>query len=412
VKWLVLAAFLLAGWAAFLMANRSRQSQASAASQVVPTVAVQAATVDRVIRLNGGTSAIRFTSLKMPRLRGGRSMLTLTHLTKGGVQVKKGDVIASIDSTRQLENLEEAGDVLDQAQANLRRRIAQRQVDVENLQQNLRSRKAAMDKAVQDYRVYEVKTAIDKELLKLQVDQTTAQYQQAEQSQAYQEVSIAADIAAFELFYKRLELRRDRIVEDLKHFTFVAPMDGLAVVLTLHRGGANPVQYQLGDAVTPGMEFVKIVDLSSMQLEAVVNQVEAREIKVGMPARVELDAFPAVKLSGSVYSITPMAVASRVGSMHVRTVSVKVRIDGVDPRLMPDMSGSATIPIARREEVLAVPLEALHSENGVQFVYVETAEGFAKQDIEIGLRSATSAEVVSGLTAGQRVALTKPSAVL
>jgi hypothetical protein len=127
---------------------------------------------------------------------------------------------------------------------------------------------------------------------------------------------------------------------------------------------------------------------------------------------VELDAYPAVKLPGSVYSITPMAVANRVGSMHVRTVSIKVRIDGVDPRLMPDMSGSATIPIARREEVLAVPLEALHFENGAQFVYVQTAEGFARQDVEIGLRSATSAEVTSGLTAGQRVALSKPSADL
>jgi multidrug resistance efflux pump len=430
VKWVVILAVLLAGLAAYSLASRVPQSQKSSALAGVSTAVVENGTVERVMRLTGQTSARNFASIKMPQLRGGRgggggqqgggggvdrggggganSGLTLKELVAGGAQVKKGDSLAVIDNTTYLENLDSAEDNLSQSQADLKRQEAQRQISVESLQQNLRSLKAAMDKAVQDYKASETKNSVDQELLKLQVDQTTAQYKQAQGSLALQQDSIAADMVIYEISYKKLLLSRDRIADSLKNFTFYAPMDGLTVVQTFNRAGSNQVQYQVGDSINPGQAFLKIVDPSSMQLEATASQLESRKLRIGQQARIQLDAFQGVDFPGTVYSVGAMATAGSSGSLYVRSVSVKVQIKGLDARLIPDLSGAATVTVESKPNVLKIPLAALHTEAGKDYVYVRTAQGFDRQDVQTGVRSATHAEVISGLTSGQRVALSTP----
>ncbi len=410
VRWVAAFVVAVAGLTAYLLANRVPQAQRKLALEAVDTARVQLGAVDQVLRLTGQTSARRYASVSMPRLRGGRMTLTLTQLVTGGTAVKKGDIVAALNTEEMIAEVEDANEDMDRAQADLKRRQAQQQAEMESLQQSLRLYKSAMDKAIQEARSSEVQTTIQQELLTLQVDQTTTQYKQAQQSEALKEDSIAADTVIAEINYKREQRNHDRHATDLGHATFFAPLDGLAVVQTLNRGGSNQVQYQVGDDINPGRDFLRIVDLSSMQLEATASQVESRSLRVGQPATVELDAFKGVSFPASIYSVGAMASAGTFGSYYVRTVPVKVQIQGADPRLIPDMSGAATIKLEHKENVLTVPLEALHSETGRIYVYVRTAKGFAKQEVGIGLRSATSAEVISGLTAGQQVALTTPPA--
>ncbi len=106
-----------------------------------------------------------------------------------------------------------------------------------------------------------------------------------------------------------------------------------------------------------------------------------------------------------------MASADAFGGFYVRTVPVKVRIEGVDPRLIPDLSGEAAVVVNHKQSALTIPSEALHVDGGKNYVYVETATGFVRQDVELGVQSPAKVEVVSGLTAGQRVALQTPETV-
>jgi hypothetical protein len=74
------------------------------------------------------------------------------------------------------------------------------------------------------------------------------------------------------------------------------------------------------------------------------------------------------------------------------------------------MSGAAEVLVERQENKPLVPLEAIQSEGSRSFVYVRTGPQFEKRYIQMGLRSATEAVVLSGLNTGDRVALTKPPA--
>lgn len=409
VIWLVLTAVILAGLAAYLLANRPPQAQGQAPVTAVPTVAVRVGTLERRVRVAGQTSARNFAVITVPvfRGRGGQSGLSLTKLVSGGTRVKTGDIVAEIDPQTYVEQLDDLDDTISQSQADLRRLKASNAYQWESLQQSLRSARAVMERATLDYKAADVKTPIEQELLKLSMDEAMAAYKQSLASEGFRRTDFECDMRLSEISYTRLQRRRERLASDIRNFTFKASMDGLAVVQSFQRG-ADMAQYQVGDSVTPGRSFLKIVDTSTMQLEARANQTETSEIRVGQPATVTLDAFPELTFRGKVYSIGAMAMQGQRESYYIRTVPLTVQIQGEDSRLIPDLSGAADVVVGRRENALIIPLHTVRSEGGKDFVFLKTATGFEKRQVEVGLEGAADAAIVSGLAAGDEVALTEP----
>jgi multidrug resistance efflux pump len=328
-------------------------------------------------------------------------------LVTGGTRVKTGDIVAEIDPQTYVEQLDDLDDTISQSEADLRRQKASNALQWESLQQDLRSARAEMERTTLDYKAADVKTPIEQELLKLSMDEAAAAYKQLLASEGFRRTDFECDLRLAEISHTQLQRRRERLALDIQHFTFKALMEGLAVVQSFQRG-ADMAQYQVGDTVTPGRSFLKIVDTSTMQLEARANQTETSEIRVGQPATVTLDAFPELTFQGKVYSIGAMAMQGQRESYWVRTVPLMVQIRGEDSRLIPDLSGAAEVVVGRRENALMIPLQAVHSEGGKDFVFLKTATGFEKRQIEVGLEGAADVAVVSGLAAGDEVALTTP----
>jgi multidrug efflux pump subunit AcrA (membrane-fusion protein) len=412
VVWLVLGGVAMAIGAVYLLANRTPQQGTPAAVASVPTVVVSLGTLDRTIMVAGETHARNFAAIKVPvqRGRGGGSSLTLIHMAEGGAEVKKGDVVAEIDPERLRQQIDDYEDTISQSEANLRTQKAQQAVDWENLQQTVRSAKASLDRATHDFRAAEVKTDIERELLKLSLDEAQATYKQQLEALPLKDISLSADTRTQEISYSQQLKQRARLQTDLKNYTFLAPMDGMVVVQSFNRQGSRDMtQYQVGDDVRPGSVFLRVVDTSSMQVEGQANQAETSELRAGQPATVTLDAFPGVKFPGRVYSLGAMAAQGWRDNYYVRTVPVTVQIEGRDPRVIPDLSAVAQVRVARKENVLMAPLQTIHVEGDKNFVYVRGPEGFEKREVQIGLESATHAEIVSGLKAGDRVALSIPA---
>jgi len=408
----VLIGIIIAGWGAYLLASRPVQSKKAAAVEAVPTVEVRPGTLLQTLRVAGQTSARGYASIIVARFRGqpgmGRGGLVLTRLAPGGSTVKVGDVVAELDTESMLNTIDDLRSNLDQSMLDLNRLKATLSLDWTALNQTVQAARAARDRAVWDYKAAEVKTPIEQELLRLSMEQAEAQYKQQQESLAFKQVSQAAMFRMSELGYQRQQLRYKQSLNDLAGFTFRAPMDGLVVLQTVERSGGTMAQYAVGDSVNPGRAFMKIVDTSTMQLEARASQTEARLIRVGMPAIVTLDAFPGVTFPGKVYGVGAMAVQGMFENFYVRTVTVNVQIQGKDPRLIPDMSGAAEVLLERQENKPVVPLEAVQSDGGRSFVYVRRGLRFEKQYIELGLRNSTQAIVLSGLSAGDRVATVTP----
>jgi multidrug efflux pump subunit AcrA (membrane-fusion protein) len=389
-----------------------RQTQQSAAVQtVVHTFRVAPVSFERTIRAAGSTSARNFANITAPMMRGpdaGRALVLLS-VAKPGAMVKKGDLLAEIDPQGIRDHADDVHALVLQAEGDVRKRKADQEIEKDTLRQTLTQAKATLDKARLDFSAEDIRMPIDKELLKLSVDEAEATYKELLQEVKIQAAGQAAEIRILELTRDRHYRHWDRHRTDVERFKIYAPMNGLVVMQSIWRGG-DMGQVQIGDQLSPGQPFMKIVDTSSMQLEATVNQVESEGIRIGQQAQVHFDAFPDMVLKGHVYSIGALAVGGWRQNYYIRAVPVNIAIQSSDPRLIPDLSASANIEMEVRDSALAVPQEAVFRENGKPAVFVKQGDGFQERDVQLGPRNNTQVAVLAGLTAGEEIALQRPSA--
>jgi multidrug efflux pump subunit AcrA (membrane-fusion protein) len=168
-------------------------------------------------------------------------------------------------------------------------------------------------------------------------------------------------------------------------------------------------QVQEGDQVSPGQPFMKVVDTSSMQLDATVNQVDGEALRIGQSAIMRFDAFPALRMEGRIAALGAMGVGGWRQNYYIRSIPVRVAIEGNDPRVIPDLSGSADVILEEEPNALLAPLEAVHSQGGKDFVYVRNGQRFERREVQLGKRNDVQVAVVSGLKAGEEVALSEPA---
>ena len=323
---------------------RPQQAVQYGTGQIVSTApAIPAAPGETVIRVSGQTSARNYALITVPMFRGpdSRADLTLLRTAKPGSFVKKGDVVCEFDPQSVIDHLDDTRDQVQQAQNEVGKKKAQQDIEWEGLQQNLRIAKADMDRALLDLKAAEVKTEIERELLKLAADEAQAAYKQLAADVQRKRISQQADLRVTEIDFRKQEIHLQRHVQDLERFKVTSPIAGLAVMGQVFRGEMR--QIQEGDQVFPGQQIMKIVDLSSMQVDGWVSQADASRLRVGQTAVVGLDAFPGLKFEGKIVSMGALAVKGIWDTYFIRNVPVQITIHGQDPRLIPDLSAWAEV---------------------------------------------------------------------
>lgn len=402
IGWLLAA--LVLGGAAYRYATRPAQDPAAAIA-AVRTAKVEQAPVVRTLRVSGQTSARSFSQLTAPVLRGPEARaLVLMYLAPNGTWVRKGQKIAEIDGQSMQDHVDDLAETIRQAKADIENRKVQQAVEWTNLEQTLRVRKSALDKARLDFQAAEVRTDVEREILKLAVEENEARYNQELKSAQQRKEVHRAELRILEISEERHSRHRNRHLIDLTRFTLQAPTDGLFVVQTIFRGGDSQA-IQAGDQLSPGQPFAKIVDPRTMQLEAQINQAETSELRIGQTVDVAFDAFPGLKLPGSIYSIGALAVSGGRSGYYIRAVPVRIAIQGADARVIPDLSASGDVQLGKNDGGVRVPLAALRTEGGKPVAYVRTTQGFEKRPVEIAARNNTFAAIASGLRAGEEVRL-------
>jgi len=405
---LLLAVVVVA--AIYYLWPRQRVQTKPVAAPVIHTARIEKGALRRTMRLTGTTVAGRYANIAAPLLRGPESgrALVLMSLIKSGSWAKKGQVVAQIDGQSAKDHIEDVNATIQTAESDIKKRIADQAIESESMQQALTQMKAKLDKARLDAGAAEVRTVIDQELMKLSVEEYEAEYKEQLANIRTNELSQRAELRILELTRDRHVRHRDRHAVDLQKFTIRAPMDGLVVMQTIFRGG-DMGQIQEGDQVAPNQPFMKIVDPTSMQVDARINQVESEYIRIGQEATVRFDAFPDIRLKGRVFSLGALAVGGWRSNYYIRTVPVVLQLLEQDTRVIPDLSASADVVAETQPDAVLVPLEAVQAEGGAQVVYVKTASGFARRQVKLGLRNNIQAEVLEGLRAGEEVALQRPT---
>ncbi|MFO8014050.1 MAG: efflux RND transporter periplasmic adaptor subunit [Phycisphaerae bacterium] len=223
------------------------------------------------------------------------------------------------------------------------------------------------------------------------------------------------DTAETDLENKREALRLEetnleKVREQLAATTITAPQPGMVVFDTGRGRRRDDEPLEAGSTVRHQQELIKLPDLSEMNVEVRLHESVVKQVDTGDRALVRIDALPEARLMGSVTKIAVMPDRTNWWlNPGLKTYTTEVTLDETPEGLKPGMSAQVEILIDRRDDVLQVPISAVHIEKGFQVVYVDGPSGIETRRVTVGLSNQRRAEIVEGLKAGERVYLYRPT---
>ncbi|MDQ6872854.1 MAG: efflux RND transporter periplasmic adaptor subunit [Gemmatimonadota bacterium] len=168
----------------------------------------------------------------------------------------------------------------------------------------------------------------------------------------------------------------------LEDATVTAPTNGTIIEKPVSLG---MVITSATSSASGGTTILRMADLSKVRMRAFVNETDIGNVKPAQVATVTVDAFPNRRFVGIVEQVEPSAVVQSSVTMF----PVLVSLENFDGALKPGMNGQVTMEIARHDNVLAVPSDAVRSSRDASTV--APVLGVSPDSIKAALASARAA---------------------
>jgi macrolide-specific efflux system membrane fusion protein len=168
-------------------------------------------------------------------------------------------------------------------------------------------------------------------------------------------------------------------------------------------GGGTGSSSTSSGASSSGSGFVTLVRLEQLNLDVAFSESDIGKLKVGQAATVSINALADVELAARVTSIGTLPDSSG----DVVEYPVTLTLKQMDRRLKPGMTASADAVVSQVEGVVSVPSQAISQGPGGATVTVVSDDGEQeRRSVTTGVEGDTATEIVSGLSAGDRVVIT------
>ena len=300
-------------------------------------------------------------------------------LIEEGRTVREGQILAHLDDTQPRAAL-----ALAEAQlVSARKAAAEDQARLQQAELTLGRRQQLLkEKVVSKAEVDEAQSEV--ESLKARIGYTT------------QQVGVAES---------QVNLQKTNLVDMVVR----APFSGVVISKDAQPG-------EMISPVSAGGGFTRtgigtIVDMSSLEVEVDVNEAFIGRVTSGQKVEAVLDAYQDWRIPAKVITTIPTADRAK------NTVKVRIAFDALDPRILPDMgvkvsflrdepAGAAAVQAAPR---VLLPKAAIRTADGRSLIFVVKDDRVERRAISVGLDIGDQVEVLSGVTAGERVVVDVPA---
>jgi len=328
----------------------------------------------------------------------------ITDLIPEGTRVKKGDYVAALDKSTLSEKISDAGSNLTKSESQYTQTTLDTTLDLRalreeiiNLKYDLLEKQITLEQSKYEPPALIRQAGINlekaertlgekKESYVIKIKQSRAKMQEAA-------ASLGKDTRKYEMLTKLAE-----------GFNIMAPQDGMVIYEREWNGKKKTVGSEVG-AWDPTV--ATLPDLSTMISKTYVNEVDIRKIKLDQKVNISLDAFPDKKLTGVIIEVAN--VGENLRNTDSKVFEVRIEMNEMDSTIRPGMTTGNNIIASSEEDVLFIPLEAVHSqEDTLVYVYKKSGWRLSKQEIRIGKRNENFVIVISGLEEGEHVLLSTP----
>lgn len=330
--------------------------------------------------------------------------MKISNLIPEGTVVKTGAFVAELDRSEIMQKMKDSElsvqkfqSQFDQAILDSSLTLAQARDDLVNLGFAAEEKKIAKDQSAYEAPAMQRQAEIDYE-------RAVRNYEQAKKSYVTKRKQSIAKIRAVEVDLLKEKQKYQMFATTLSEFTIKAPADGMVVYAREWNGRKKVV----GSTINPWDATVATLpDLSVMESITYVNEVDIQKLRQGQKVKIKLDADPNKQLSGTVTLVAN--IGEQRPNADSKVFEVKILIHESDTTLRPAMTTSNTVIVSTLQDVMSVPLEAVHAEDGRSFVYKINGSGLVKQEVRIGAMNENEAVIEAGLTAADIVHLSLPA---
>ncbi|CAN5895299.1 N/A [soil metagenome] len=401
-RWLpIIAVVFIAGAAAWYKWPSS--ASAAEASLIAP---VKQGAFKVIVTTTGELRARKFVQVTGPT--GGQAanvyQTKISSIVPEGSLVKTGDVIAELDKAPAATKLASVTLDLQKAQADYTTaqldstlNLAQAREDVRTAEYLLEEKKLAKEQAKYEAPTLKRQAEIDYE----KADRGLAQSKRNLDTKTRQAVAKMSSVGA-DLGRQQNNLKN--IQAFISDFTVKAPAPGMVIYLRDWNGKKKGVGSQWNAWEN---SVATLPDLTQMESQTYINEVDVRKIAVGQKVQITLDADATKKLDGIVTHIAN--VGEQKPNQDSKVFEVKIDVSRADTTLRPGMTTANAIETASVPNVLSIPLEAVVNEAGYQYAYKKSGARVVKQMIETGVSNDNEIIVRRGLTRDDRVLLVPPT---
>jgi HlyD family secretion protein len=363
------------------------------------------------IQIRGDIRPAKSIVLSAPLQSGGD--LQITKLVKNGATVKKGDVLVEFDATSLQQRLAERQSDLKSAQGEIDQLLAQQKITAEEQKTALLKAKYDVERAKLDLGKRDLISQVEYEQAKLALSDAEQRLKETEAKQISAAAAARADLVGKQRKRDKAKYDVERTEAGIAQLRLRAPADGVVNILTNPRTqgmfGGGGAEFHEGDRAWAGASILELPDLSSIHLEARLDETDRGRLRVGQDAVVKIEAVPGKDFSARVDLISVLArVDFSSGWPPVRNFDLGLVLAEPDPKIKPGMTATARIAAERVPDTTIVPVEAIFQHDGRPVVYRLNGSKFDEQTIEIVRRGREQAAVSAGVKAGDKLAVRRP----
>ena len=289
-------------------------------------------------------------------------------------------------------------------------RVKQAQAQLDNAKAgmvDIQNRKYALQQALAALKQADAQVAASRELLR-----------QAKANRA-NNIIRKLDVAQAKASIERANATMVNAKSTLDQTVVTAPSDGVILKKLVDEGTIVPSALSFAAS---GNTLLQLGDVSRMYVDTTVDETDIANVSPGQHVDISMDAYPGIPFEGKVIRIDPSAdVIQNVTMFHVR-----VELDNSSPMyalLKPGMNATCEFVHDKKDDVIAVPNEAVHTDDRGQ--YVEIASGGKpyipagsktppdpdtlvqvkpiRRDVQVGLEGNDTTEITGGLKVGERI---------
>ncbi|HWC00323.1 MAG TPA: HlyD family efflux transporter periplasmic adaptor subunit [Bryobacteraceae bacterium] len=330
--------------------------------------------------------------------------LRIVWLAPSGGPVREGDVIIRFDPSSAKQQLQEKKAAFQQAQATLDQAVAQARITAEQDKLDLANSRYEVERARLEASKQEIVSAIQGELSLIDLKLAQKNLRMEEATVALHAASDAAKIASLTRLRDQAKTEVEITEGRLARMELKTPISGIINFLPNYsQGWVNAKPFKVGDQAWPGGSLAEVPDLTTLEMEGKIDEIDRGRIGVGNEARVHIDSLPEITFAAKLSSISLLTEQS---FEWPPTSSFRAfgHIQKPDPRLRPGMNGGMDVVVNRLPDAISIPAKALFTRHGKPTVYVAQKAGYRPVEVQVAARNPDEV-AIRGIGPGSVVSL-------